>query len=153
MKLEKTGTFKAKAKRFSADPSGNGTPRVSVEFEVTDGPERGQSIWWDGWLTDKAQERTCESLVHAGWTGADFETLPGLGTKDVDLVVEEEEWPVGSGTKRAKVKWVNDPGRVRHTEGAGLAGYADRMQALAMGLAAKKPAAAAAPENGARKLF
>lgn len=135
-KLEKVGTFKAKALRFKTDPSSGGTPRVSVEFSVTEGPEAGSTIWWDGWLTDKAQERTCESLMHCGWTGADFETLPGLGTQDVELVCEEEEY---QGKKTVKVKWVNDPGRVRQTEGASLASYADRMQALALGLKNKAP--------------
>jgi hypothetical protein len=150
----KAGTYKAVAKQWRQKVFESGTEAISVEYEVTEGPEAGQKIWWDGWLTEKAQERTCEALMVSGWTGADFARLPGLGSKPVELVVEDE---VYNGQTRSRVKWVNEPGRAaKAADPAALAGYADRMQALAMGLKNKQNAKEQAAERangGVKPMF
>jgi hypothetical protein len=88
--------------------------QVVVEFKLTDAsdPDFGYSISWFGFFTDKALQRTIESLRYLGWKGDDLAELPtlaetGMLPEEVDLVVEHEEY---KGALRAKVAWVNKPG-------------------------------------------
>lgn len=90
--------------------SGTGTPHIAVSFEN----EAGDRITWYGYLSEKALDRTVESLQILGW---DFQADNGLidrlnGTDTLvnnmaEIVVEHE---VYEGKINAKVKWVNAVG-------------------------------------------
>lgn len=89
-----------------------GTPSIRLPIRVINDPEEeGALIYWDGWLTDNAFERTIETLVAAfGFDGdlngleAGSQTLAGMPCQ---IEVEMEEY---NGKSRAKVKWLNPPG-------------------------------------------
>jgi hypothetical protein len=114
------GNYLARGTSMSEGKSKDkGTPGVTVVFSITqEGPQKGQLLEWNGWLTEKSEARTAESLALCGWDGADPKTV---GTKEVLLVVEHEVIPPDPNKpapdpnapprKRAKVAWVNDPAR------------------------------------------
>jgi len=118
-----------------ASPQGK-TASVNVMFDLLDGPNKGEQITAYLYLSDKTEQRTCESLLHCGWTGKDFKTLPGFGTKDVYLVIEYDSY---EGKMHAKVKWVNSGKRTAgvkdedRMQDAEIKGFASRMETLAKG--------------------
>ncbi len=163
------GTYKARAtKALLAQVGGNKTPAMQVVFQVQDeGPHQGETIRWDGWLTDKTQDRTIESLGHCGWTGDDISVfakdgapLQGMDLNDVELVVEIEAYEKEGETKHAaKVAWVNRiGGRGLNVENAmpqaeALA-FAQKMKGIVLksrAKAAPASAPAAAANGGAPK--
>jgi hypothetical protein len=86
-------------------------------FNITqEGPQKGQTVEWVGYLTDKTKDRTAESLVLCGFDGTDSTTI---GKNEVLLVIEHEDYtpdptptnPNPAAQKRAKVQWINDPAR------------------------------------------
>ena len=115
--INTAGTYKARAtKALLAQVGANKTPAMQVVFQIIDeGPAHGDTIRWDGWLTDKTQERTIEALGHCGWTGDDISVyakegapLQGMDLNDVELVVEMESYEKdGEKKTAAKVQWVN----------------------------------------------
>lgn len=93
----------------------NGTPQVAVVFQIQEPPEQyGERITWFGFLTEKATPRTIEGLRAAGFTGDDLTDLSSLGSKNCEIVVEDEEY---EGKTYTKVKWVNDLGRGHAVKG------------------------------------
>lgn len=118
------GTYRARAMGSSKPHiqfgmAGTGTQQVAVAFmiyqEVLDDHRQptgtyeptGEEITWIGSFTPATMQRTCESLRYAGWSTNDLDDMTGLGSTDVDIVVEHEEY---QGNTRAKVQWVNKPG-------------------------------------------
>jgi hypothetical protein len=92
-----------------------GTPGMTVVFGITqEGPQKGQMMEWTGYLTEKSQARTAESLVLCGFDGTDYETIK---KNEVLLVVVHEDQlpdpnnPNAPPRKRAKIAWINDPNR------------------------------------------
>jgi hypothetical protein len=91
------------------------SPGVTVVFSITqDGPHKGQTIDWNGWWSDKAKDRTAESLTLCGYDGVN---PASIGANEVLLIVEHEDVPPDPNNptaptrKRPKVAWVNDPER------------------------------------------
>lgn len=80
------------------------TPFACITFEVIEGDSEGRQFDWQGYLTDAAAERTVQSLRLAGCTfpGDDFTNLAGLGSKVVEIQVEQ-------GDFGPRVAWVNEP--------------------------------------------
>lgn len=78
------------------------TPSVRLTFRN----EEGETIDAYLYLSEKALERTEKSLRACGWVGDDVSELmrDGVGLKEVELVVEDEEY---QGKVRTKVKWIN----------------------------------------------
>lgn len=102
------GKHRAVAVKGELGESKSGTPHVAVEFQLL---EEGSFIFWYGYLTEKTQVRTVESLRACGWTGNDLSRdlmAEGLGSKEVELDIVHETY---NGTTRPKVNWVNDPNR------------------------------------------
>lgn len=101
------GKVRAVASDHQWGKSSNDNEYVQVTFEIREGSDEGQSIAWWGYFTEKTQERTVEALRHCGCTFPDnnITDLTGLGSKDVQLVIEHE--PNQEGDMRAKVRWVN----------------------------------------------
>ncbi len=80
-----------------------GTEGVAGEFQITQGEEKGETVPWTSWLTDKTSERTLQALRACGWKGNDLTDLTGLN-QEVTIVVEHEE---NDGKTYAKVRFVN----------------------------------------------
>jgi hypothetical protein len=102
------GIYPARAKAWVVNNAGTGTPQVVVEFALL-GEYEGQSRAWYGFLTEKAWERTIESLRYCGWKGDDlYADFTGLDANEVDIEIAHE--PDQKGVMRERVKWVNKRG-------------------------------------------
>jgi hypothetical protein len=75
-----------------------GTEQVAVLFEL----ETGHRRTWYGYLSEKAVDRTLEALRACGVT--DLETLAGIDSNEVEVVLQTEEF---EGKWRQKVAFVN----------------------------------------------
>lgn len=140
MEQLQNGRYRARAVDAVLGIADTGTKQVAVLFELLDMP--GQSIPWYGYFTEKTEDRTLESLMHAGWHGDDLSNLmrDGLGESEVTLVVEQEQ-DQKTGEFRARVKWVNALGagalvKNEMTDGDKLA-FAQKMRAKVMQKRAK----------------
>ena len=108
---------------------------------------KGTRLPFNGYLTEQAGRRTVQALRDAGCTfpNDDWENYDGIGTRDVLLVVETEEYeftppptpekptPSQIKTKRSRVAFVNAIARDTVGEAASAAKKAankDRMKAL-----------------------
>ena len=69
-----------------------GSKGVKVPFLVA-----GEYIEWLGWLTEKAEARTAESLAILGFDG---EHEASVMDREVQLVIEHEEYETAEGEKR-----------------------------------------------------
>ena len=102
--------------------SKKGTDGVTVTFEVEVGNGIVEQIDWAGWFTETTAQRTIESLQHCGCTfpNGDITDLTGLGSQEVELVVENEQITDAHGVvkydefgqprTRPRVQWVNRKG-------------------------------------------
>jgi hypothetical protein len=126
------GTHRARAKEWALGKSSAGNEQIAVMFEITQGENIGKSITWFGSFSDKAVDRTLDSLRHCGWSGDNFVELLGLDTNEVELVVEAEEY---EGKIRDKVRWVNRPARLalrEQLDTSALSVFAARMRTKAL---------------------
>lgn len=103
------GNFRAKPVMVSVKKASTEKKFVAVTFRLEDGPDRGKSVDWQGWLSPKAKERTVKALVAMGFDGENLSSCK----EEVIVVLENEEYEDEEGKKhvRARVKWVNDPNR------------------------------------------
>jgi hypothetical protein len=133
-----TYTYRAKGCDWQLNTAGTGNERISVLFEITQGPCEGQKRRWDGYFTEKAVERTFDSLRHCGWTGDNLGTLDGLDANEVEIVCSIEEYAdreTGEARVREKVEWVNRPARINtrnQLSGGELEAFAARMRGPAV---------------------
>ena len=131
MAIEK-GSHEARPVSFQFGKSAKKqTEMVSVMFAFVGGPNDGKRMIWNGYFTDATAERTLESLEHCGWDGDDVRTLKGFGSKNVELVIDEE--PGQDGNMYPRVQWVNKlynrgPG-ILFEEGE-MDGFASRMASV-----------------------
>lgn len=98
---------KARAVQWEIGITSTGHEQVGVMFEVVDGERSGQRFAWYGHFTEKATDRTLDSLRHCGWVGNDITDLQGLDANEVQIVLEEDTY---EGKTRMKVAWVNRAG-------------------------------------------
>lgn len=101
------GVYKAKAVGGAMGFTSNGNEQIGVQFRLLGEGLEGRYITWRGYFTDKAIDRTIESLRICGWQGNELEDLAGIDTNEVELVVENEEY---NGVTTPKVRWVNRSG-------------------------------------------
>jgi hypothetical protein len=153
--IKTAGKYKARATEVMLGTSRNkGTPFVGVRFIVTDGPNKGDAVRWEGYFTTDTAERTLESLQHCGWTGDDPSVfangLNGLDKNEVELVVEMQPYqgtdPEKAGNEYPKVRWVN---RVGSGGGKFIGEAMDVVQAAAFGKQFRGLAMALKAKNGA----
>lgn len=95
------GRFRARAIEGAWGKAASGTEQVAVLFKL----ETGSTLTWYGYLTEKAAERTMNALITCGVS--DLETLEGLGSDEVDVTVERDEY---QGKVSAKIAWINPLG-------------------------------------------
>lgn len=67
-----------------------GTEQVGMRVVMIGGDFDGQQVTWYGYFTEATEQRTLESLRIAGWDETDIINLPGLGTTEFELQLEEE---------------------------------------------------------------
>lgn len=82
-----------------------GTEQVGIRITLIDGDWSGQSVTWYGFLTDNAEARTLEQLEIAGWDKSSVIDLPGLGSTEFELELEEETDDQGNTYMRPT--WIN----------------------------------------------
>jgi hypothetical protein len=125
------------------------TPMFFVLFEITQGENKGQTVRWEGWLTEGAQARTIESLIYCGLESDDLASPVGIDKNEVPIVVDEETYmapvmekgqPVFDESGKPKtvqrfssrVQWVNNPARGASVhesmDTAAAAVFAERMK-------------------------
>lgn len=128
------------------------TPLVRVTFRLNERDEgRPQFATWDGYFTEKAAERTIDSLRAMGWKGIGLQELDNLDEdaclrligNTVSIKIEHEEYTDKEGKPRvaAKVRFVNplrqqraafkDENRMMPDE---LSAFSDRMRGLCSAL-------------------
>ena len=93
--------------------SKTGTDFIRVPLLIeTEGDQHGREIVWQGWLSEKAVKRTCDTLDEAFGREWDIPTLnagkaPWVG-KLCRVTIEAEEGD--DGKVRQRVKWLNPIG-------------------------------------------
>lgn len=111
------GTYRARAKKTSCGYTDNGTPFVSVIFEIL-GSGSLAEIEWKGWLSPNAQPYTIKNLITLGYDDTTVDPLadnaPHLVAAEVDLVVEHEEY---REKLYEKVKFINKAGGGKGAQG------------------------------------
>jgi hypothetical protein len=100
-------TYRGRALTFCYGYTSKGNEKIDVLCEIVQEGWEGQQITWTGYFTPSTEQRTLESLRHMGWEGDDLLELHGIGTKEVDLVIDTEEY---NGKRYSRVQWVNAPG-------------------------------------------
>ena len=115
----------------------NHTEAVQVIVEIVqEGPNKGERYRWDGWLTDKAAQRTLESLRHLGWATDRLDDLAGIDGKEAIAVIAHET-NEKDGKVYARVQWINGVGAGIKDEarvgGVAAKALADRFSAMARG--------------------
>lgn len=111
--LKSEGEFLAEASKPQGGWLGRSkekqTPYIQVNFTVVDDVEEsGKEIAWFGYLSDKAIERTIDTLVQCFGFDGDLNSLHA-GKSSFDgmrarISCEAEEY---EGKRRVKVKWLN----------------------------------------------
>ena len=91
-----------------------GTDFIRIPLLIDDpaSDQHGREIVWQGWLSEKAVKRTCDTLDEAFGREWDIKSLnagkvPWLG-KQCRIIIEAEEGE--DGKVRQKVKWLNPIG-------------------------------------------
>jgi hypothetical protein len=108
MLKENQTTCKAVATSWDFDVVG-GYEVVKVLFELRSGDKAGQSRQWTGFLSSNSVEHTLRSLRHCGWVGETFGDMSGMGTSEVEVVLEARK----DGEKTyEEVRFVNRPPRL-----------------------------------------
>lgn len=101
------GYYKATPTEYKWCYSSKGTKSICVRFEILDaGNAEGVFINWHGYFSEKAWERTIESLRYMGFEGDDLTEM--LLNKTVQIVIENEEY---EGKMHSRVRWVNSLGQ------------------------------------------
>ena len=108
-----------------------GTEQVGMRVVIADGELAGQEVTWYGYFTDAAEARTLEALKIAGWDGSNVIDLPGLGSTEFELTLEEETDEKGKTYLRPT--FINRIGVAMRNkmDDAQKRSFAARMQALA----------------------
>lgn len=143
----------SKAKSWALGVSSTGKEQVAVSFPIPDAEGGEYHLAWYGFFTEGTVERTIESLRLLGFEGDDLTNLVGLDKNSVELVIEEEEYPQGSGQFQEKIQWINRGGGAlvkTPLEGEKAKTFAALMREkfrVHDAQAGKKPAAAAKPKT------
>lgn len=99
----------------------SGTEFVRVPIIVDAGPEAGKEIVWRGYTSEKARQKTLETLNDVfgkGWTFASLFSgkVTWAGTK-VSVTVKAEEY---NGETRYKAQWLNQATKPQEVSGTTL---------------------------------
>ncbi len=93
-----------------------GTPFIEINFRVTSEDHHDEEMKKTFWLTEKASEYVVAELRACGCTfpGGDITNLEGLGTREVELVVQRQKPKPGEMESRfTEIRFINDPNAPR----------------------------------------
>ena len=93
-----------------------GTPFIEVTFRVTSEDHRDVEMKRSFWLSDKAREYSIADLRTCGCTfpGGDIFNYEGLGSKEVEIVVQKQKPKAGEDESRfTEIRFINDPNKPR----------------------------------------
>lgn len=138
--INEVGNFRCKVETpkygwFDETSKGSKFIRIPCVCSQPESKQHGKIIYWQGYLTSNAIDKTEQTLVKVfgdDWTWANINFVG----KDVDVVVEEEEY---NGKKQFKARWINPPGENKPTRDASEA------KALSDKIAASLPPRSASP--------
>lgn len=88
-----------RAVEWTLSKTSNGNDQIVVTFNT----DKGRKLWF-GSLTEAAADYTLEGLENCGWDGRSISRLDGMGSLDVELVLDVEEY---EGKLRERVRFVN----------------------------------------------
>lgn len=121
--------------------SNKGTEQAEVLFEIDEGENKGRTVGWRGYFSDKTYEKTLEALYAAGLPDSgvpadDVQAIERILEKQVQvqIVVEHEDNQDGSKTY-ARVRWVNRIGNAHinaeiKLDDSGKRGFVAKLAAL-----------------------
>lgn len=152
------GRHKATCFEFEfPEPAAGKAQGIALGFRLSDGDvDQGRVITAWKYFSDGALAYTIEALRACGWKGDDPSeiTMADLAN-EVELVIQHEEYPFGSGDWKAKVAFINVLGggmvkAEKRLEGNDLKKFGAAMKAKirAVGAGAKRERPAAATGNG-----
>jgi hypothetical protein len=126
------GKRRARAIERKFGKTSKGNEQIAVTFAITeDGPHKSKRLFWYGYFTEKAIDRTLQSLEHCGWDGASLKELKGFGSQEVELDIGTETG--NDGNEYVVVRWVNAiGGKGRKMEDLDAAGV-DALEARVRG--------------------
>lgn len=94
--------------------SKNGTRFIRVPVTITtEGAQKGKTIDWYGYLSEKTQERVIEILETCFGINWNWENITFAG-QEVEVVVEQDDY---NGKTSFKAKWLNNPNMDRTSGG------------------------------------
>jgi hypothetical protein len=141
--------------------TGTGKEQIGFRIQVLEGEFEGESFSWYGFFTEASGQRTIDSLKYAGWN-EDWNAfaqkrLPGLGSTEFELQLEEEEDqdeqgnPAGTSWRATFINRIGVAMKSVMDEGTARA-FAARMKAMYGGTGAQtqQPRRAPAPNAGQR---
>lgn len=104
------GKYRGRPVAASLGMTSTGKEQIGVTFELVE--PAGERIGWYGFFTEKALDRTLQSLRYCGWTGNDLtdfsgEALPAGFDQEVELDIQHEEY---KDKIQVRVAWVNSGG-------------------------------------------
>jgi hypothetical protein len=144
------GTFAARGVSGALGFTEGGKEQVAVQLEILSEEFLGETITYYGYFTEKTQERTIESLRLLGWSSDDLFDLSGIGSTEVRVVIEEEDY---NGKLQLKVKWINGPGglalKAPMSDGEARA-FSARMKGAVLASKQRAPATTASRPTTAR---
>lgn len=129
--------------------SEGGDEMIVMQFEFVDGEYAGTTRkWWGMFNTDERADRTMDAMRANGWAGEDVLDLSFVGSKEVELVCEDEHY---NGKVYPKIIFVNGAQRLEvknQLSGARLKSFAAKMKGrLAVGNAKAGAPAASKPNT------
>ena len=138
------GKYKARGVAGQLAVAKTGTEMVQVIVRISEGEYVGEELRWDGFLTEKTDQRTLESLRHLGWKGDMLNELDGITENEVQIVVEHEV-NEETGKSYPRVQWINKLGGARLKEESKMSESAAKALAQRFASKARGVAKSAAP--------
>lgn len=154
------GRYKCRGTEAKLAFTSQGAPQVAVDIVITEEESEycGQHRTWYGSFSDKAMDRTLQSLRFLGWQGDDLSDLAGIDQNEAYVTITHEEDQEGNIRDRAAfinnsaglaIKTPMDDGEAK--------AFAERMKGHVLSFnqrtagtpASAKPAAAANSGTGA----
>lgn len=151
--LTPPGTYRARAVDAQLGETSSGKEQVAISFQLLHPGFEGQHLAYYGSFSERALPITLKALRACGWVGNDLADLTGIGSSEVNLVVEHEEY---EGRIQARVRWVNSiaTGLVKkQLDPTAAKAFAARMRGAIAALeagSAPAPQAQPRPAQGAR---
>ena len=116
----KEGKYLATIKNYGVGESSTGKAKIDIQFGFKDQDGVEQTLWWNGYMTEKSIQITAKALVNCGLKGSDYDKLAyGVesGMLNIEKPVEiEVVHDTFEGKTREKIAWVNRPGGAQFME-------------------------------------